>query len=95
MVGRELSSGVPNSGTRQTPCLSISSQSVPSCISPLTPILSMRRPFSLGSEGSMSGRGGITAGVGVGDGKDVGNESAETVEAIVEASMPEVCGKRR
>ncbi|KKS62935.1 MAG: hypothetical protein UV28_C0003G0033 [Candidatus Collierbacteria bacterium GW2011_GWE2_42_48] len=43
----------------------------------------------------MSGRGGMTAGVGVGDGKDVGVASTETVEAIVEASMPEVCGKRR
>ncbi len=71
-------------------------------MSPLTPILSIIKPFSLGREGSMSGRGGVTTGVGgtmvgigVEDGKVPGCESAETVEAIVVASVPETCGNMR
>lgn len=55
------------SGTLQMPFLRIFCQSSPSFIFPLTPIVSMMRPLSVGSEG-LTGGSGLMAVVGVGTG---------------------------
>ncbi len=68
MIGWLESEGVPKSGTRQMPCLRRFCQSVPSWISPRTPMESIMRPFSAGRDGSTSGM----IGVGIGDGSGVG-----------------------
>ena len=58
MVGiAVVSVGEPKLGTRQMPVRRIFCQSSPSWIWPRTPIFSIIRPFSIGREGSTSGRG--------------------------------------
>ncbi len=76
MTGWKGFSGVEKLGTLQMPFFRIFCQSSPSWISPRTPIFSMISPFSLGREGSTSGRtiAGVGVGVGEGDGAKVGIE---------------------
>ncbi len=99
-----LSVGVAKSGTLQMPFLRMFCQSSPSLSLPLTPILSMMRPFSSGKDGSTGGhlslrlRGGVFVSVGVGDG--VGEAEGDkvtgvTVSRIVVARTSEVVGERR
>lgn len=105
MMGWYGFSGVEKLGTRQIPFLRMFCQSSPSWISPLTPIFSMIKPFSLGREGSISGMVMAGVGVGLGVGLSVGLRVGQipfcdgllvvflswmTVEAIVEASASEV-----
>lgn len=61
--------GVAKFGTRQRPLRRIFCQSSPSFRAPLTPILLIIRPFSLGRLGSVGGS--FFVGVGVGDGLEV------------------------
>lgn len=87
-MGRLVDSGVPQSGVRQIPSRSISSQSSPSWIVPLTPMESIMRVFLVGRSGSMGGRvSGLVNGS--------GEVAFGTVVLMVAASAWGVLGDRR